>query len=236
MKIGGLQKFSLLDYPGELSAIVFTQACNFRCPYCHNPELVLPQIYSPLLNTEKVLRFLYKRRKKLGAVVITGGEPSLQEDLIPFMKILKAMRFKVKLDTNGAFPDVLAQVIYARAADYIAMDVKAPLHLYRQLTRSEVNPQNISRSMELIRLSGISYEFRTTVAPEILFGEDLYEIRSLLKEGDKYYVQPCRYATTLDDLKAHEISSVDIKSDPDFLLLKDWAKANRVSLSLRGAQ
>ncbi|MDD3283118.1 MAG: anaerobic ribonucleoside-triphosphate reductase activating protein, partial [Candidatus Cloacimonetes bacterium] len=114
MKIGGFQKFSLLDYPGEMSAIIFTQGCNFRCPYCHNPELVLPQIFSPIINTEKVLRFLYRRRRKLSAVVVTGGEPTLQEDLIAFLKILKAMRFKVKLDTNGAMPDVLAKVLYAK--------------------------------------------------------------------------------------------------------------------------
>jgi pyruvate formate lyase activating enzyme len=234
MKIGGLQKFSLLDYPGELSAIVFTQGCNFRCPYCHNPELVLPQIYHPPLNTEKVLRFLYKRRRKLSAVVVTGGEPTLQEDIIPFLKILKAMRFKVKLDTNGALPDVLAKVIYAKAVDYIAMDLKAPLPLYRQLTRSEVNPQNIPRSMELIRLSGVEYEFRTTVAPDILFGDDLYDIRTLLKEGDRYYIQPCRYATTLEDLQAHELPATNMSDNPEYRQLKDWAKHHRVRIAIRG--
>lgn len=233
MKIGGFQKFSLLDYPGELSALVFTQGCNFRCPYCHNPELVLPQIFCPLLNTEKVLKFLYKRRKRLSAVVVTGGEPTLQEDLIPFLMILKAMRFKVKLDTNGALPEILAQVIYAKAVDYIAMDIKAPLPLYQRLTRSDVAPQNILRSMELIRLSGVQYEFRTTVAPDILFGDDLYDIRSMLHEGDNYYIQPCRYATTLDDLKTHDLPQIDIKDNPDLRMLKDWARSNRVHLVVR---
>jgi pyruvate formate lyase activating enzyme len=235
MKIGGFQRFSLLDYPGELSAIVFTQGCNFRCPYCHNPELVLPQIYNTPLNTEKVLRFLYRRRRKLSAVVVTGGEPTLQEDLIDFLKLLKAMRFKVKLDTNGSMPEVLTKVLYAKAVDYIAMDLKAPLPLYRKLTRSEVEPADILRSMELIRLSGVAYEFRTTVAPEIIFGEDLYEIRSLLKEGDNYYVQACRYATTLEDLKAHEIPSVELTQNPDIRELSRWAEEHKVHLALRGA-
>ncbi|MCK9557429.1 MAG: anaerobic ribonucleoside-triphosphate reductase activating protein [Candidatus Cloacimonetes bacterium] len=234
MIIGGFQRFSLLDYPGELSAIVFTQECNFRCPYCHNPELVLPQIYNPPQNTEKVLRFLYRRRKKLSAVVITGGEPTLQEDLIPFMKLLKAMRFKVKLDTNGSLPEVLAQVIYAKAVDYIAMDLKAPLPRYRQLTRSDVNSADILRSMELIRLSGVDYEFRTTVAPEIIFGEDLYEIRSLLREGDKYYIQPCHYATTLEDLKVHDIAKVELSQNPDFREFSRWAEEHKIHLALRG--
>lgn len=234
MNIGGLQKFSLLDYPGELSGIIFTSGCNFRCPYCHNPELVLPQTFSQLLNTEKVLRFLYRRRRKLSAVVVSGGEPTLQEDLIPFMKLLKAMRFKVKLDTNGALPEVIEQVIRAEAADYIAMDIKAPLHLYPQLTRSTVNPQNIAHSMDLIRQSNIAYEFRTTVAPEILFGNDLYDIRDLLREGDRYYVQPCRYATTLDDLCPHELPSVNLKENLEYRRLKDWAKHHHVRIMIRG--
>ncbi|MCB5265869.1 MAG: anaerobic ribonucleoside-triphosphate reductase activating protein [Candidatus Cloacimonetes bacterium] len=234
MKIGGFQKFSLLDYPGELSAIVFTQGCNFRCPYCHNPELVLPELYSPLLNTEKVLRFLYRRRKKLSALVVTGGEPTLQEDLVPFLKLLKAMRYKVKLDTNGAHPDVLAQVIYAGAADYIAMDIKAPLPLYQKLTRSRVKQEDIIRSMELIRLSGLDYEFRTTVAPEILFGDDLFDIHQLLNQGDRYYIQPCHYSTTLDDLKGHELPETDLKQNMEYQRLQDWAEKHRVKIELRG--
>ncbi|MDD3563660.1 MAG: anaerobic ribonucleoside-triphosphate reductase activating protein [Candidatus Cloacimonetes bacterium] len=234
MKIGGFQKFSLLDYPGELSAIVFTQGCNFRCPYCHNPELVLPELYSPLLNTEKVLRFLYRRRKKLSALVVTGGEPTLQEDLVPFLKLLKAMRYKVKLDTNGAHPDVLAQVIYAGAADYIAMDIKAPLPLYQKLTRSRVKQEDIIRSMELIRLSGLDYEFRTTVAPEILFGDDLFDIHQLLNQGDHYYIQPCHYSTTLDDLKGHELPETDLKQNMEYQRLQDWAEKHRVKIELRG--
>lgn len=234
MKIGGLQKFSLLDYPKELSAIVFTQGCNFRCPYCHNPELVEPRIYSPLLNTEKVLRFLYKRRKKLSAVVVTGGEPTLQEDLIPFLKILKAMRFKVKLDTNGALPDVLSKVIHAGAVDYIAMDIKAPLILYPSLTQSDVDANAIMRSMELIRLSGIEYEFRTTFAPELLSWRNLAEMQALLQPGDRYYLQECHFSTTLDDLKPHEFGDFKITDHEEYQALLSLAHEHRVAIALRG--
>lgn len=234
MKIGGLQKFSLLDYPKELSAIVFTQGCNFRCPYCHNPELVEPRIYSPLLNTEKVLRFLYKRRKKLSAVVVTGGEPTLQEDLIPFLKILKAMRFKVKLDTNGALPDTLSKVIQAGAVDYIAMDIKAPLILYPSLTQSDVDANAIMRSMELIRLSGIEYEFRTTFAPELLSWRNLAEMQALLQPGDRYYLQECHFSTTLDDLKPHEFGDFKITDHEEYQALLSLAHEHRVAIALRG--
>ncbi|OQX50761.1 MAG: anaerobic ribonucleoside-triphosphate reductase activating protein [Candidatus Cloacimonas sp. 4484_209] len=133
MKIGGFQKVSLIDYPGKICAIVFTRGCNFRCPYCHNPELVLPENYSPLIPEEEIFSFLEKRRGKLDAVEITGGEPTLQEDLTEFIRKIKEMGFLVKLDTNGSFPSVLEKVIYSGLVDYIAMDVKAPLEKYRQV-------------------------------------------------------------------------------------------------------
>ncbi len=233
MLIGGLQKFSLLDYPGELSAIIFTRGCNFRCPYCHNPELVEPTIYSPLIDTEKVLKFLYKRHKKLSAVVLTGGEPTLQPDLIAFLKILKAMRFKVKLDTNGSQPDVLAKVICAKAVNYIAMDLKAPLTLYPSLTQSEVNPNDIMRSMELIRVSGVDYEFRTTFTPEMLSWKNLLEMQNLLEPGDRYYLQKCNYSTTLEDLKGCEFQDIKLTEYEEYHALLDLVHEHRIKFSLR---
>lgn len=234
MRIGGLQKFSLLDYPGELSSIIFTQGCNFKCPYCHNPELVVPEIFRQPLDTEKVLRFLYRRRRKITAVVVTGGEPTLQEDLIDFLRLIKAMRFKVKLDTNGSNPEMLSRALYYQAVDYIAMDLKAPNELYQKLTRSKVKIADIRRSMEIIRLSGLPYEFRTTVAEDILFGDDLFRIRDLLKEGDRYYLQPCNYSTTLDDLARHRLKSPNLSSEESFQKFKDWAEQHRVLLQVRG--
>ena len=234
MRIGGLQKFSLLDYPGELSSIIFTQGCNFKCPYCHNPELVVPEIFRQPLDTEKVLRFLYRRRRKITAVVVTGGEPTLQEDLIDFLRLIKAMRFKIKLDTNGSNPEMLSRALYYQAVDYIAMDLKAPNELYQKLTRSKVKIADIRRSMEIIRLSGLPYEFRTTVAEDILFGDDLFRIRDLLKEGDRYYLQPCNYSTTLDDLARHRLKSPNLSSEESFQKFKDWAEQHRVLLQVRG--
>lgn len=233
MKIGGLQRFSLLDYPKELSAIVFCRGCNFRCPYCHNPELVEPSLYRPLLDTEAVLRFLYKRRKKLGAVVVTGGEPTLQEELIPFLKLLKAMRYKVKLDTNGALPEALSAVLSSEVVDYIAMDIKAPLALYPSLTQSNVDSNSILQSLEMIRQSGVAYEFRTTFAPEMLSWANLAEIQPLLQAGDHYYLQACRYSNTLEDLQEHRFEDFQISAHSQYLQLLSWAAKHNIEISLR---
>lgn len=236
MKIGGFQRFSLLDYPGQLAAIVFTQGCNFRCPYCHNPALVIPDLYEPVTDTEWVLRFLYRRRKKLGAVVITGGEPCLQEDLIPFLKLLKAMRYKVKLDTNGSLPELLKTIIDQNLADYFAMDLKAPLHLYKLITRSEIEGSNILQSMQIIRRAGVPYEFRTTFFDMLLSSKDLIAMQDLLKSGDRYIIQECRYGNTLEKLgKPNDQSRLlpDFSSSEEALSLVDWGRDHSVSISFR---
>ena len=132
MLIGGFQKCSLIDYPGKICAIVFTLGCNFRCSYCHNPELVYPELFNKPIPEEEIFSFLPKRRGKLDAVTITGGEPTLQADLIDFILRIKKLEFLVKLDSNGSDPDVLENAISSEAPDYIAMDVKAPLEKYRE--------------------------------------------------------------------------------------------------------
>ena len=235
MNIGGLQKFSLLDYPGQLSAIVFTQGCNFRCPYCHNPELVDPQRYSPLLETEKVLRFLYRRHKKLSAVVVTGGEPTLQEDLIPFLKLIKAMRYKIKLDTNGSRPEVLLEIVNQGLVDYFAMDIKAPLKLYKVITRADLEVGTIEKSMELIRRSGVDYEFRTTYFDLLLSTDDLASMQDLLKPGDKFIIQQCHYGKTLDEIKREDIvtGSFSFNENPACLSLIHWGTEHSIKISLR---
>ena len=118
MKIGGFQKFSLLDYPGQLAAIIFTQGCNFRCPYCHNPRLVDPQRYGKRISNSKIVEFLQKRLGRLDSVSITGGEPTLQKDLIPFIRMLKKMGYKIKLDTNGSHPEVIEKLVAEDLVDY----------------------------------------------------------------------------------------------------------------------
>jgi pyruvate formate lyase activating enzyme len=191
MKIGGMQRVSLIDYPGKIGAIVFTQGCNFRCTYCHNPQLVDPERYGPITPEEEVLSFLDKRKGKLEAVTVTGGEPTLHPDLEKLLEELKKRGFLVKLDTNGANPDILEKMIRKRLVDYLAMDIKGPLKKYQQIAAVEVDTSKIKRSIKLIMASGIKYEFRTTVARSHLDLQDLISIAKLIKEARLYVLQPC---------------------------------------------
>jgi len=205
MKIGGLQKFSLIDYPGRISAILFTQGCNFRCPYCHNPELVDPAQYGPILPEEEVISFLEKRRGKLDAVTVTGGEPTLQPDLNRFLQGIKDMGYLTKIDTNGSNPDVLERLIRGCLVDYLAMDVKGPLQKYERIANVKVKTAMIRRSIELITSSGIEHEFRTTVVRSQLDNEDLIATAELLKKG-LYVLQSFVPAKSLDHEFLTEIS------------------------------
>ncbi len=174
--IGALQKFSLIDYPGRVCAIVFTLGCNFRCPYCHNPELVVPEDYPKGLTESDVLDFLEKRRGKLDAISITGGEPTLHEILPEFIERVKALGYAVKLDTNGSRPERIEALIRRNLVDYIAMDVKAPMAKYASVSGVLVDLDAIFQSIRIIRDSGIDYEFRTTVLKEFVDADDLVEI------------------------------------------------------------
>jgi pyruvate formate lyase activating enzyme len=198
MRIGGLQKVSLIEYPGKISAIAFTQGCNFRCPYCHNPELVDPDLFGDCLPEEDVLSFLEKRRGKLDALTITGGEPTIHHDLIDFIKRVREIGYLIKLDTNGSCPEVMEQLIGGRLIDYIAMDMKSPLHKYRTVTRSKIDEDKIRRTIEIIMKSGIAYEFRTTVPKKLLLEEDLLEMGKLLRNASCYILQQFIPTKTLD--------------------------------------
>lgn len=186
MFIGGLQKFSLIDYPEKICAIVFTQGCNFRCGYCHNPELSECKNFKEIIPEKEVFDFLKNRKGKLDAVTVTGGEPTLQPDLLKFLRKIKKMGFLVKLDSNGSNPDVLEKVIKEKLADYIAMDIKAPLKKYKDIVNFSIDTERIKRSIELIKSSGIDYEFRTTVVRSQLNINDLSNIGKLI-EGSKLY-------------------------------------------------
>ncbi len=190
MKIGGLIKFTLIDYPGRVAAVVFTQGCNFRCRYCHNPELVYPHLLQASLPKQEVMDFLHRRQGTLEGVVITGGEPTLQEDLLPFMAQIKALGYLIKLDTNGTRPAVLEQAIGQHLLDYIAMDLKAPLEKYSLITGVEFDPKTLQRSMDIVRTSGLEYEFRTTYDKEILTDADIQAISDSV-QGQHYRVQEC---------------------------------------------
>ena len=198
MKIGGLQKFSLIDYPGEICAIIFTQGCNFRCPYCHNPELSNPDLYEECIPEEKIFAFLEKRKGKLDAVSITGGEPTLQPDLIDFIRKIKDRGYLIKIDTNGTRPEVLKTLIEDKLIDYIAMDVKAPLEKYRKITRSKINTELIGKSIKIIKKSNIQHEFRTTVVKSQLKEDDLIAISRLVKNARLYVLQKFTPSKTMD--------------------------------------
>ena len=189
MKAAYLQKTSFIDYPGRISAVVFTQGCNFRCPYCHNPELVVPERYCGTIRIEDIFSFLEKRRGKLDAVVITGGEPTLQADLVPFMQRIRSMGFLVKLDTNGSRPQVLSEVIAQGLPDYVAMDVKAPWDKYAFVAGSPVDITDIGASVELIMGSGIPYEFRTTLVRSLLDPDDVMGIGRAIRGASLYVLQ-----------------------------------------------
>ena len=190
MKIGGLIKFTLIDYPGHVAAVVFTQGCNFRCRYCHNPELVYPHLLQESMPKDDVLSFLRKRKGTLEGVVITGGEPTLHLGLIDFMAEIKALGYKIKLDTNGTKPEVLQEAIERQLVDFVAMDLKAPLEKYSLITGVEFDPKIIQKSMDMIVDSGLPYEFRTTYDKEVLTDEDIQAISDSV-QGKNYRVQEC---------------------------------------------
>ena len=186
MKIGGFQKFSLIDYPGKISAVIFTQGCNFRCPYCHNPELVLPELFEKEMLFDEILDFLKLRKEKLDGVVITGGEPTLQRDLAAVIRKIKDLGYSVKLDTNGTNPEILKDLLEAKLLDYVAMDIKAPFEKYGELAGVEVGIDKIKQSVRQIMISGIDYEFRTTVVKYLLTDRDVEVLKSDFSNVKRY--------------------------------------------------
>lgn len=198
MKIGGLQRISLIDYPGLISAIVFTQGCNFKCPYCHNPELVEPSLFRTSIKENDVIEFLESRKGKLDAVTICGGEPTLQDDLISFIKKVKKMGFAVKLDTNGSQPHVLRDLMNEKLLDYIAMDVKAPLNKYKDIVKSHVHENSIRESIKIILKTDIPYEFRTTLIQSQLDDNDILQIAKLIHGASHLVLQNFVPVKTLD--------------------------------------
>ena len=189
MKIGGLQKVSLIDYPGLICAIVFLQGCNFKCSYCHNPELVNPKLFQPCIKENDVLEFLNARRGKLDAVTITGGEPTIQDDLAPFIKQIRKMGFAVKLDTNGSQPQVIKALLDEGLLDFIAMDIKGPLEKYIDIAGVTVAGEKIKESIKRILKAKIPHEFRTTIVQSQLTQKDILQIASMIGGARKYALQ-----------------------------------------------
>jgi pyruvate formate lyase activating enzyme len=203
MVLGGFQKLTLLDYPGKIAATVFTVGCSFRCPFCHNPELVDLRLAHNEESEKNFFEFLNKRKGKLEGVCITGGEPTIQPDIIDFIKKIKKLGFLVKLDSNGTRPDVLKKIIDARLVDFIAMDIKSSPEKYletagiveTQFIASKPSSPMLDRirlSVNLIMHSRIPYEFRTTVVPGLHTEKDFIEIAKWINGAENYYLQEYR--------------------------------------------
>lgn len=180
MKIGGLQKVSLIDFPGIISCVIFTQGCNFRCRYCHNPQLVYPELFKEEIPEDIIFEYLKKRKGMLDGVVITGGEPTIHSDILDFIKEIKKIGYKIKLNTNGSKPEVLQEII--PFLDYVAMDIKTSLDdvEYSKVCGVKVNLEKIIRSIELVINSKISFEFRTTIDENFIDHKRIEEIQNFL--------------------------------------------------------
>lgn len=185
MQIGGFQPFTLSDFPGRPAAIVFTRGCNFRCPFCHNGSL-LDSGSTHEYDQKNILELLAKRVGLLQGVVVTGGEPTIHNDLPEFLARIKTLGFAVKLDTNGSRPEMLETVLLRDLVDYVAMDVKAPLHRYDVLAGTAVDTSRIQRSIDILATGAVPYEFRTTFVPALMTEQDMLAIAQLLPDGATY--------------------------------------------------
>ncbi len=190
MRIGGFQKFSLSDFPGCAAAIVFTQGCNFRCPFCHNGDLIPDVPHDGLLIPEDyVLSFLHSRAGKLDGLVVSGGEPTLQEGLASFLRSVRKIGYRIKLDTNGSRPEVLEHLISEGLVDFVAMDVKAPPLSYDKLCGVSAPIDEITRSIDLLSCCGIEHEFRTTHVSSLLSDTDMDGVAGMIPDGSTFKLQ-----------------------------------------------
>jgi len=201
MEIGGLEKSTLIDYPGRIAATVFLLGCNFRCPFCYSSELVLPEKMAeqPKIAEKAFFDFLKERQGLLEGVVICGGEPTIHKDLPDFIKRIKDLGFLLKLDTNGSNPEMLRELMQDGLVDYVAMDIKAPLGAkYDLATGVKVDLDKIKESIEIIKGSGVDYEFRSTIVPSIHSKEDVIQMAKDISPAKKYYLQNFRGEKTID--------------------------------------
>lgn len=189
MKFAGFIKNSFVDYPNEIAAVVFTLGCNFNCWYCHNKDLIDKNNKNiNLIDEKEVLDFLQTRKNFLDGLVISGGEPTINKDLKPFISKVKNLGLKVKLDTNGTNPKILEELIDEKLIDFVAMDIKTSLCKYEDIIDVECNVENIKKSINILMQSGIDYEFRTTFAPDVSLN-DIEEIAKTIKGAKSYAIQ-----------------------------------------------
>ncbi len=212
MIIGGFTKFSLIDYPNKTSAILFTQGCNLRCPFCHNPELVKPELFEKSIPFEEIANFLKKRIGLVDAVEFTGGEPTLQKDLKEAIVQVKSLGFFVKLDTNGTNPEIVRELLSNKLIDYIAMDIKSSIDRYDDAAGMIVDKDKIIESIQIIKNSLTDYEFRTTMIREIVGDEeDIEKIGEMIKGSNSYYFQKPHFDKMLSkDFKGEAFKDTEL--------------------------
>lgn len=200
MQIGGLQKVTLIDYPGKIACTVFLIGCNFRCPWCYSSELVVPEkIKKQLKITEKdFFEFLKEKKGLLEGVVICGGEPTMQKDLLKFIRKIKKLGYFVKLDTNGSNPEMLKSLIDKKLIDYVAMDIKAPKEKYLEATNIKVDVKKIQKSIDILKAGKVDYEFRSTIVPTLHKKEDILKMAKWIRGAKRYYLQNFRPEKTID--------------------------------------
>lgn len=218
MKVTGIQKLTLLDYPGVVACTVFTAGCNFRCPFCHNAMLVLPeQIDNECLTDDEVFGFLQKRRGVLDGVAVTGGEPLLHADMPEFLARVKELGYKIKLDTNGSNPELLSEIIKNKLVDRVAMDIKnAPEEYARTIGLKSFDIAPVERSKEMLLRGDIDYEFRTTVVKGIHTKESLIGAAKWIEGAKEYYLQQFKDSGNLilpDGLSAYDEKQMHTLAD-----------------------
>ena len=195
--VGGIQKLSLVDFPGHVAAALFTAGCNMRCGYCHNPELVLLERLAPSIPIDHIMMFLESRIGRLDGVVVSGGEPTVHDDLPELIRRIKALGFDVKLDSNGTRPEMIRQLIRDKQIDFVAMDIKGPLEKYVEIAARPIDLDAIQETIALLIESGIKHEFRTTIVREQLEPNDFHKIGEMVRGGQRFALQHFRSGTTL---------------------------------------
>lgn len=191
IKIGGIQPVTLLDYPQKVSAILFLSGCNMRCPFCYNPNLVLPELIekNDSYDENDVFDFLKERKKYLDGVVITGGEPLMQNDIVKFIRQIKRLGYSVKIDTNGLTPLVIQELLDKKFIDYIAMDIKGPVEAYKKFCGVDIKPDIIKQSIDIVKNSSLPYEFRSTLVKGLHKKNDIAKMAQNICGAKKFYLQ-----------------------------------------------
>ena len=235
MLICGLQKLSLLDYPGKLAATIFTGGCNLRCPFCHNALLVTRVSESPVISEEELFTFLNNRAGKLDGVCITGGEPLLQKDLESFILKIKDLGFLGKLDTNGCFPDRLRRLLDKGIIDYVAMDIKNSPEKYALTVGIEgFDPAPVFESAKLLMNGSTPYEFRTTLAEGLHTAEDMEKIGELLHGANQYFLQSFIDSGSLVGFDGNHEGFLGTLNRSDIERFRDILSGHIPSVSIRG--